>query len=364
MGFRAFVSRLAPVLLALAVLALAPSSALAATGAVVDGQLRYFEEPGERNGSSIRLSEAGDAYVITAYSEPKPAQQQAGPGCAVEPGQLRCTTVGVTNIAVSLGDLDDDFQVGRIDVPLAISGGAGTDSLGYYVENAAVGRNITADGRADDGQAGRDNVATDVETIYGDLFADTLANGPGGGRLIGREGDDRLTGNSGNDVIEASYVSDVGTDSGYHYFYGTDTVKCGGGADTVLADSTDVIAPDCEVVAKNTKGGFRFTGSQRADRISVPPAWSPAAVYGRGGDDLLLGSSYGATNVYGGTGNDRIQSGPSYPDRVEGGSGNDRIRARDKRLQRDSVVCGPGRDTAIVDRLDSVSGCERVLRSR
>jgi hypothetical protein len=36
------------------------------------------------------------------------------------------------------------------------------------------------------------------------------------------------------------------------------------------------------------------------------------------------------------------------------------LRARDN--QRDVVDCGPGRDTAYVDRLDRVSGCERVKR--
>jgi hypothetical protein len=356
--------RLAPLLLALTALAFAPSSSIAATGAVVDGQLRYTEDPGERTGTSIKLSDSNDAYVIAAYGEPAPVQLRAGPGCAAEPGQLRCTKVGVTSIAFSLGDRDDGFQIGRIEAPLSVSGGPGTDSVGYHLQDGAVGRTITADGQADDGPAGRDNIATDVETIFGDIFADTLLNGPGGGRLVGREGDDRLTGNSGDDVIEAAYVSDVGTDSGHHYFHGTDTVRCGGGHDMVFADSTDVIGPDCEVVAKNTKGGFRFTGSQGADRIGVPYGWTPAGLYGRGGGDLLIGATYGPTNIYGGTGDDRIQGSGGTPDRLEGGSGNDRIRARDKRPRRDSVRCGRGRDTAIVDRLDSVSGCERVLRSR
>jgi Ca2+-binding RTX toxin-like protein len=133
----------------------------------------------------------------------------------------------------------------------------------------------------------------------------------------------------------------------------------------VFADRTDKIAGDCEVVAKNTPGGFRFTGSQSADRISPPYGWGPAALYGRGGADLLIANQFaGPSNVYGGTGNDRIQGSEFYSDGLEGGSGNDRIRAREaQRRVRDTVRCGPGFDTAIVDRLDRVSGCERVLRS-
>jgi len=46
-----------------------------------------------------------------------------------------------------------------------------------------------------------------------------------------------------------------------------------------------------------------------------------------------------------------------------GGAGNDvndRINARDGNL--DFIQCGAGRDVAIVDRLDSLSECEVVLR--
>jgi Ca2+-binding RTX toxin-like protein len=46
---------------------------------------------------------------------------------------------------------------------------------------------------------------------------------------------------------------------------------------------------------------------------------------------------------------------------LDGGAGNDRISARDG--ERDRVRCGPGRDTAIVDRGDRVKGCEVVKRA-
>ena len=47
-------------------------------------------------------------------------------------------------------------------------------------------------------------------------------------------------------------------------------------------------------------------------------------------------------------------------DRIFGLAGNDVIRARNG--FRDVVDCGPGRDIAIVDRVDVVRRCERVLR--
>jgi hypothetical protein len=87
------------------------------------------------------------------------------------------------------------------------------------------------------------------------------------------------------------------------------------------------------------------------------------------GDDALRGSTgndrlnsdAGDDRVDGGTGNDEIAMGAGK-DRVAAGAGNDTISARDR--ARDSIDCGPGRDTATVDRADAVkSNCERVRRS-
>ena len=62
---------------------------------------------------------------------------------------------------------------------------------------------------------------------------------------------------------------------------------------------------------------------------------------GLGGDDLLVG-------------------GPGR-DKLYGGTANDRLFARDG--QPDVVDCGPGRDSATIDRKDAVKGCERVART-
>jgi Ca2+-binding RTX toxin-like protein len=81
-------------------------------------------------------------------------------------------------------------------------------------------------------------------------------------------------------------------------------------------------------------------------------------LYGLGGADLLSGLA-GDDLLDGGRGNDRLFGGPGR-DRLFGGPGNDTINSVDG--QRDSVNCGAGRDTAVVDRLDRVAGCERVQR--
>jgi len=85
-----------------------------------------------------------------------------------------------------------------------------------------------------------------------------------------------------------------------------------------------------------TRGGDTIRGSTKADRL-----------YGRDGDDRIFGLA----------GNDLL-SGGLGADRLWGGPGRDRLFAQDG--TRDIVVCGPGRDVAIVDGLDLVYTCETV----
>jgi N,N-dimethylformamidase beta subunit-like, C-terminal/RTX calcium-binding nonapeptide repeat (4 copies) len=88
-----------------------------------------------------------------------------------------------------------------------------------------------------------------------------------------------------------------------------------------------------------TAGGDTIRGTARADRL-----------YGRAGDDRIFGLA-GADILEGGKGTDRLWGGP----------GRDRIVSRDS--AQDLVVCGTGRDVAIVDLLDLVhTSCEVVRR--
>jgi hypothetical protein len=46
---------------------------------------------------------------------------------------------------------------------------------------------------------------------------------------------------------------------------------------------------------------------------------------------------------------------------LRGGDGDDRLYSDNG--EADEVRCGPGRDRAVVDSEDAVSGCERIRRS-
>jgi Ca2+-binding RTX toxin-like protein len=121
--------------------------------------------------------------------------------------------------------------------------------------------------------------------------------------------------------------------------------------DVVASVAAPAIVPAKHVAART------FSGSAKADRITGTTGAD--LIYGLGGADVLLGLN-GNDVLNGGRGNDLLDGGRGL-DRLFGGPGNDTLRARDGR--RDVVDCGPGRDSAAVDRIDRVSGCERVKRT-
>ncbi len=97
-------------------------------------------------------------------------------------------------------------------------------------------------------------------------------------------------------------------------------------------------------------------GSDRDDMISGRAGAD--YVSGGKGSDVLYGGP-GNDTVVGRTGNDHI-SGDLGSDRLFGNFHTDRISAGDG--QKDFVSCGPGVDTAYVDKIDIVSDdCENVF---
>jgi hypothetical protein len=81
-------------------------------------------------------------------------------------------------------------------------------------------------------------------------------------------------------------------------------------------------------------------------------------IVGTHGPDRLLGRG-GADRLHGLRGNDVLDGGAGR-DLLDGGAGADRFLARDGTA--DTVACGAGLDSAIVDALDVVRGCEHVAR--
>jgi Ca2+-binding RTX toxin-like protein len=355
--------------IALAILALLllPSAAFASRAEVVGGEFRYTAAPGERN--SVILTREGDEYHV--FDNGPAGLPEVGPGCRTDTDVngnrgAYCSAAGVNTVVVALDDRDDLLSVeGAVPDAVRYAGGTDTDSIFYG--RAGAGVTITADGVADDGPSGRDNIGTDVESLIGTALVDRIAAGPLPTFMRGGTGDDTLTGGPANDRIGAAYIEDVGLELGAFSPGGTDTVACGAGADYVLADVSDNVARDCEVVARNRRVGrysYEIRGSARGERIRPREFFeNPLRILGGGGADVL---SVNGTDdgLYGGSGNDWLRAGGSQsraPNRLYGGRGNDRLDTRDQ--ARDFVSCGPGRDRAYVNRNDRVRrDCERVSR--
>ena len=138
--------------------------------------------------------------------------------------------------------------------------------------------------------------------VSGTSKADKLTGGSGGDRLRGGKGNDTLKGGAGNDCLEGGA--------------GNDKLSGGDGADKLTGDS---------------------------------------------GNDSLSGGK-GPDKLAGGAGNDKLTGGAGK-NAYSGGAGDDSLSARNG--VKETVDCGSGkRDSATVDKADTVRGCETVKRPK
>lgn len=160
----------------------------------------------------------------------------------------------------------------------------------------------------------------------------------------------------------------------------------GGVSSSDQVDDGDGTAPDVviETTRSGTPGNDRLTGTPGDDRMdgkggndTLDGLGGPDELFGGLGRDVLRGGT-GNDLLFGGAGNDILDGGPGNDklsgqagddrvtggngrDTLDGGAGNDTLNARDR--QKDIVKCGSGRkDVATVDKIDKVSGCEKVNR--
>lgn len=167
---------------------------------------------------------------------------------------------------------------------------------------------------------------------------DSLVGTVAGDAIFGLDGDDVIEGLAGHDCIDAGADEDdvdgaAGNDS-LLGGAGNDQIDGGSGADRLFGQS----------------GGDVLHGRSGRDMLA-----------GGDGNDRLYGGS-GADRLFGERGADRLVASGTGRNMLDGGSGNDYLQAVNGR--RDIVRCGSGRDRAVVDRFDRVSGCERITRKR
>ena len=188
---------------------------------------------------------------------------------------------------VDLG-LGDDRGQGGLGDDLVRGGGGADRVLGNAGRDRLVGgtgADTILGGSANDtahGDAGNDRVAGNPgrDRIDGGSGSDILDGGSGRDTVNGNRGNDRIAGGSGNDVLKGSSGNDRITGAG-----GRDRVSCGRGIDTVVADSRDVVARDCERIRRRRGRRAAATKAQGsapgpADSTVFGPASTPLLVVG------------------------------------------------------------------------------------
>jgi Ca2+-binding RTX toxin-like protein len=121
-----------------------------------------------------------------------------------------------------------------------MTGGTGTDFVGYYGRTAAVV--IDNDGVADDGDptanggAGEhDNIGTDIESLSGSAGNDMITGGAGADVLSGVGGNDQIRGGAGADILQGGDGKDK-----FDAMDGeVDTVEGDAGTDSCTCDAID-----------------------------------------------------------------------------------------------------------------------------
>jgi Ca2+-binding RTX toxin-like protein len=336
-----------------------PCAASAATVNSLGNELLYQGDLGEQSDAEVGLTPDGSQVDFVERG----TNLQAGLGCTQvdtpagsgKTGEVTCPVQGAVKVTFDLRDNDDSLTVlpsAATAPPMDVRGGDGLDLVSYLSFTAGV--SVSLDDMANDGPAGRtDLIHTDVENVNGTSAADVLTGNAAPNRFYGAAGADTYSGDAGDDRFDATEPAAPERDS----------IACGEGRDVVDADKLDSVGPDCEIVAVDS----RVLLTNGADKFKA--FRSELSVFGRRGNDVITGffrdridGGRGRDTLKGGDGVD-VLTGGSGRDKLFGDSGDDTLRAADG--ERDTVVCGKGKDRATVDRKDRVaSDCEKVSRRK
>ncbi|HEU4842191.1 MAG TPA: calcium-binding protein [Ilumatobacteraceae bacterium] len=342
-----------------------------------NGVVTYEGDPGADTVELMRVSSQGQLYYLVTDD----TSMQGGSGCtkASNANFVFCASSPLRRYAITGGGAND---------VVSITG----DTLGG-----------TADlGAGNDGFTGR-TTGTAGDAVRGGDGDDILRGGTGDDAVSGDGGNDQVAGQAGNDAVDGGAGDDQlefgGPAMAEGVGSGADDVRGGPGSDRTsyldraarvsvslddkagdgVAGEGDNVHGDVEVVVGSelddalagNDGAQQLFGNAGFDRLD-----------GLGGDDVLNGGT-GGDELYGGAGRDRLE-GSAGEDYLEGGSGDDLyegdnvctadpctggsdfIQARDG--EADTVHCGVGADTALVDDIDVVAqdtqhGCERIERT-
>ena len=301
-----------------------------------------------------------------------------------------CFAVGVTTVACR-----DTQNLRRF----SLSTGGGDDAVAITGDLASGSADL---GPGDDTYTGHSSGSI-ADIVHGGDGDDVITGGTGNDAVFGDGGADQVAGEAGNDAVDGGAGDDQlefgGAAMADGAGLGADDIYGGAGFDRLSyndhpaavrvslddqagdgsAGEGDNAHGDVEAVVGSTLDDV-LTGNDGAQQLSGHAGFD--RIDGLGGDDIVNGGT-GDDELYGGAGRDRVE-GSADEDYLEGGAGedifegdnvcsaepctggSDFIQARDG--EADTVNCGVGADTALVDDIDVVAqdtqhGCERIDRA-
>lgn len=190
-------------------------------------------------------------------------------------------------------------------------------SVGGLRNNVSIARNVT------------------IEEAYAGSGADSILGSAGSNLLRGNAGADTLDGGAGSDVLEGGLGNDL-----YLGVTGADRVDegAGGGADTLVATTSLLLAPNVEVaIIADHMSDISLTGGAADDMLIGNSRAN--FLSGDLGDDTLNGIA-GEDEIYGGAGNDLLISRTGAL-LLDGGAGDDVILIGDINLADIIALFGP-----------------------
>jgi Ca2+-binding RTX toxin-like protein len=376
----------------LAVCALVPAAAHAATIGMENGSLTYRGQGSEGIFMSVGTTETdGSKWLVLGTSGAD----------SVSFDQAYCH--------------QDQYYIDAVlcpydpSVPLQLIGSDGADQLAItaFTGDISTSYKITMDGRGGDDTL-KDTTDDAGRTLSGGAGNDKIEGYGGDDTLDGGDGNDEVNGNAGNDIVRGGAGDDVVNGDNYKT-PGNDVIDGGPGYDQIddwtIPDAPNHPQPTVSLDGQANDGrpgetdnvtniekftfhvNATFTGTDAPDYAEVANVSEGASTLtGLGGNDVLKGADSpdtidggaGDDDLNGGNGNDTITGGPGKDtivgDATAGGCyvigylgtckspwGNDTINAVDGEV--DSIDCGPGQDTANVDAIDVVTNCETVNKS-
>ena len=199
-----------------------------------------------------------------------------------------------------------------------LDGGTGSsDDVAYSQRTDNL--SVTLDGLANDGASGEhDDVAPDIENIFGGMGNDLLAGSAVRNVLAGGAGNDTLQGNGGSDFFIGGLDTDIVIGTSGDDVLESDLFI---GIDSVLLGTGNDVLTNCFFSRSDSPFLPVIDGGGGNDTLS-----GDGTVLGGNGDDIIEGDGTGSL-LSGGAGNDLLVNANDGPDVVQGGKGFDLAQA-------------------------------------